>query len=126
MNTKFSAILLAALLLLSAASGALAATANATVVAPETVKMTAPMNGTLLPFDLVSGERVAAGDALFAFINGVVEMLARIFLPMLMVLIPSVGMWGIWWTAGLAWFISAVFCMLRYISWRKKTNATVG
>ena len=66
------------------------------------------------------------GDALFAFINGVVEMLSRIFLPMLMVLIPSVGMWGIWWTAGLAWFISAVFCMLRYISWRKKTNATVG
>ena len=66
------------------------------------------------------------GDALFAFINGVVEMLARIFLPMLMVLIPTVGMWGIWWTAGLAWFISAFFCMLRYFSWRKKTNATVG
>lgn len=67
MNTKFSAILLAALLLLSAASGALAATANATVVAPETVKMTAPMNGTLLPFDLASGDRVASGDVLFAF-----------------------------------------------------------
>ena len=61
------------------------------------------------------------GDALFAFINGVVEMICRICLPMLMVLIPTVGMWGIWWTTGLSWFISAVFCMLRYISWRKKT-----
>ena len=62
------------------------------------------------------------GDALFAFINGVVEMICRICLPMLMVLIPTVGMWGIWWTTGLSWFISAVFCMLRYISWRKKTG----
>ena len=60
------------------------------------------------------------GDAIFSFINGVVEMLSRIFLPMLMALIPTVGMWGIWWTAGLAWFISAVFCVLRYLSWRKK------
>ena len=66
------------------------------------------------------------GDALFAFINGVVEMISRICLPMLMVLIPTVGMWGIWWTTGLSWFISAIFCMLRYFSWRKKTTATVG
>ena len=65
------------------------------------------------------------GDALFAFINGVVEMICRICLPMLMVLIPTVGMWGIWWTTGLSWFISAVFCMLRYISWRKKTGTVI-
>jgi Na+-driven multidrug efflux pump len=60
------------------------------------------------------------GDALFAFINGIVEMLCRIFLPMLLVLIPALGLWGIWWTAGLTWFISAMFCLLRYWSWRKK------
>ena len=66
------------------------------------------------------------GDALFAFINGVVEMICRIFLPMLIVLIPTVGMWGIWWTTGLSWLISAIFCLLRYFSWRKKTTATVG
>ena len=63
------------------------------------------------------------GDALFAFINGIVEMLCRIFLPMLLVLIPTVGLWGIWWTTGITWFISAVFCLLRYISWRRKANA---
>jgi len=66
------------------------------------------------------------GDALFAFINGIVEMLCRIFLPMLIVLIPTVGMWGIWWTTGLSWFISAIFCMLRYFSWRKKTTVAAG
>ncbi|MBE5779520.1 MAG: MATE family efflux transporter [Clostridiales bacterium] len=63
------------------------------------------------------------GDALFAFINGVVEMVGRIFIPMLIVLIPTVGLWGIWWTTGITWFISAVFCLLRYISWRRKANA---
>ena len=46
MNRKLTAILLAALMMTMAACGALAATANATVVAPETVKITAPMNGT--------------------------------------------------------------------------------
>lgn len=62
------------------------------------------------------------GDALFALINGIVEMLCRIVLPMLLVLIPMVGMWGIWWTAGLTWMISALFCLLRYFSWRRKIN----
>ncbi len=46
---------------------ALAVTANATVVAPKTLKITAPMNGVLLPFDLESGDRVAAGDTLFTY-----------------------------------------------------------
>jgi Na+-driven multidrug efflux pump len=61
------------------------------------------------------------GDALFALINGVVEMICRIFLPTLLVLLPGVGVWGIWWTAGLTWLISAVFCCLRYFAWRRKT-----
>lgn len=60
------------------------------------------------------------GDALFAVINGVVEVICRIGLPMLIVLIPGTGLWGIWWTAGLTWIISAIFCLLRYISWRRK------
>lgn len=61
------------------------------------------------------------GDALFALINGVVEMICRIFLPTLLVLLPGVGVWGIWWTAGLTWMISGVFCCLRYFAWRRKT-----
>lgn len=66
------------------------------------------------------------GDALFALINGIVEMVCRIVLPMLLVLIPGVGMWGIWWTAGLTWMISALFCLLRYFSWRRKVKDVVG
>ena len=66
------------------------------------------------------------GDALFSFITGVVEVACRIGLPLILVAMTSIGMWGIWWTTGLSWLISAIFCLLRYFSWRKKTNATVG
>lgn len=58
----FSALLLALTLL---CAGALAATANATIVAPDTVKITAPFAGTLLPFDLTATQEIAAGETLF-------------------------------------------------------------
>ena len=62
------------------------------------------------------------GDALFALINGVVEVICRIALPLLIVLIPGVGFWSIWWTAGVTWAISGLFCLLRYYSWRKRVT----
>ena len=66
MKTKLSVLcpLLLALCLLT--SGALAATANASIVAPVTHKLTAPFAGTLLPFDLAQGDAVDAGELLFA------------------------------------------------------------
>ena len=63
------------------------------------------------------------GDALFSFINGVVEMVCRILLPLLLIRLMDVGVWAIWWTAGLTWMISGAFCMLRYLSWRRKCAA---
>ncbi|MBQ7848829.1 MAG: MATE family efflux transporter [Clostridia bacterium] len=62
------------------------------------------------------------GDALFALINGVVEVICRIGLPLLIVLIPGVGCWSIWWTAGVTWGVSALFCLLRYASWRRRVS----
>lgn len=47
------------------ASAAFAATANATIVAPNTEKITAPFSGTLLAFDLRQGDSVAANETLF-------------------------------------------------------------
>lgn len=65
MKTKLSvfAALILCLTLISAC--ALGATANASIVAPETAKVIAPFSGTLRPFDLTAGEAVSAGDALF-------------------------------------------------------------
>ena len=48
-----------------AATAAFAATANATIVAPNTEKITAPFAGTLLPFDAELGDSVSAGETLF-------------------------------------------------------------
>lgn len=59
----FCALVLALTLSCAAALGA---TANATIVAPNTVKVTAPFSGTLKPFDLAQGDAVTAGDTLFA------------------------------------------------------------
>ena len=61
---KRFACLLGVLLLFPAL--ALAATADAIVVAPYTAKLTAPFSGTLLPFDAQQGDAVSAGDVLFA------------------------------------------------------------
>lgn len=60
------------------------------------------------------------GDAMFALINGIVEVVARIIIPVLLVSVLFVGVSGIWISTGIVWAISALFCVLRYISWRKK------
>lgn len=70
--------------------------------------------------NMTRGALNGVGDAMFSFINGIVEMIVRILLPMLFALMPLVGVWGIWWTSGLSWLISAFFCVLRYLSWIKK------
>ena len=65
MKTKLSVFTALLLALTLVCACALAATANATVVAPDTVKITEPFAGTLLPFDLTATQEVAAGEALF-------------------------------------------------------------
>jgi Na+-driven multidrug efflux pump len=63
------------------------------------------------------------GDAMFALINGVVEVICRILIPIALVAwVPQLGMDGIWWTTFLTWIISAGFCMLRYVAWCNKAD----
>lgn len=65
MKIKAASLMLALLMLLAPCALAQETTANASIVAPQTVKVTAPFAGTLKPFDLTQGEAVSAGDALF-------------------------------------------------------------
>ena len=60
------------------------------------------------------------GDALFSFMNGIVEVTGRIVFPFLLVMIPGVGVWSIWWTAGLTWVIASAVCIARYRYWCRK------
>ena len=64
MNKMMSVAAFAAALTLTA-SCALAATADAKIVAPNTEKITAPFVGTLLPFDYETGDSVSAHETLF-------------------------------------------------------------
>jgi putative MATE family efflux protein len=70
--------------------------------------------------NMTRGVLNGVGDAVFALINGVVEVIVRIVLPVALTMIPFMGVWGIWWATGLSWLISAVFCVWRYSSWKKK------
>ena len=63
-----------------------------------------------------------AGDVLFAFLNGLAEVIGRIGFAAVLVMIPGVGMWSVWLTTCLTWVLTAVMCLIRYKSgiWRKK------
>nr|AHF25410.1 MATE efflux family protein [uncultured bacterium Contig11] len=60
------------------------------------------------------------GDAFFALINGVVEIIGRVGLPLLLLRLTDMGVWTIWITAGMTWALAGISCVMRYISWRKK------
>ena len=60
------------------------------------------------------------GDAFFSFINGIVEIVGRIGLPLLLLHLTAAGVWSIWITAGVTWLLAGISCVLRYFSWRRK------
>ena len=69
---------------------------------------------------VVRGVLNGIGDATFALINGVTEVLGRFVVPVILVAIPLIGVWGIWWSVGIVWFLSALTAWLRYLYMKKK------
>ncbi len=63
-----------------------------------------------------------AGDSMYALMNGIVEVIARVALAVSLTAIPFIGMWGIWFTTGLTWTVTAVFALFRYKhgAWKDK------
>ncbi len=63
-----------------------------------------------------------AGDSMYALLNGVVEVIARVAFAVGLTAIPFIGMWGIWLTTGLTWAVTAVFALFRYKhgAWKEK------
>lgn len=59
------------------------------------------------------------GDAFFALLNGIVEILGRFTMPFFLTAIPLIGMWGIWWSVGLVWAFSGVTAWFRYLYVKK-------
>lgn len=63
-----------------------------------------------------------AGDSMYALMNGIVEVIARVAFAISLTAIPFIGMWGIWLTTGLTWTVTAVFALIRYKhgAWKNK------
>ena len=64
------------------------------------------------------------GDAMFSIINGIVEIAGRVGFPLLLLGLTDSGVWTIWETAGLTWMLAGVFCVLRYVSWSRRSGET--
>lgn len=63
---------------------------------------------------MVRGILYGVGDSLFSFINGIVEVIGRISFPFILLGCFNFGVWVIWWSAALVWFIAAVTAYMRY------------
>ena len=63
------------------------------------------------------------GDAKFAMMNGIIEVVGRVGFAWLLMMIPAIGMWGVWYTNGLTWVLTGTANVLRYRkgSWRRKS-----
>ncbi len=63
-----------------------------------------------------------AGDSMYALMNGIVEVIARVAFAVGLTAIPFIGMWGIWLTTGLTWTVTALFALVRYKhgAWKSK------
>jgi putative MATE family efflux protein len=72
----------------------------------------------------IRGILTGAGDAKFALINGITEVIGRFTVPFILTALPLFGVWGIWWSVGLVWFMSAATAWLRYI-WMKKKKLSI-
>ena len=65
------------------------------------------------------------GDALFAMMNGVTEVVGRIGFALMFMMIPSVGMWGVWYTNGLTWTLTGLVNVFRVLQGKWVTKAVV-
>jgi putative MATE family efflux protein len=63
------------------------------------------------------------GDAFYAMINGIIEVVGRVGFSSGLALIPVVGVWSVWATTGLTWFITAAASVIRYRQgkWQSKS-----
>jgi Na+-driven multidrug efflux pump len=63
------------------------------------------------------------GDSFYAMINGIVEVVGRVGFSGALAMIPSFGVFSVWSTTGLTWFITAAASVFRYRQgkWQNKS-----
>ena len=66
-----------------------------------------------------------AGDTVYSFMNGIIEMAGRIGLAGPLTRIVGIGVWGVWLATGLTWLITGVASWLRYLNGKWKNKSVV-
>ena len=66
-----------------------------------------------------------AGDAVYAMINGLMEVAGRVGFAVPLTKIPFIGMWGVFLTTGLTWALTGLVSMHRYKKGLWAKNITV-
>jgi putative efflux protein, MATE family len=63
-----------------------------------------------------------AGDTVYSFINGIIEMAGRIGFSGPLTKIGPIGVWGVWLATALTWLITGVASFIRYKqgNWKNK------
>ena len=74
---------------------------------------------------VVRGVLNGLGDAFFALLNGIVEVIGRFTFPFILTGFAAIGVWGIWWSVGIVWSMAGGSALLRYISYKKRKMAPV-
>ena len=69
---------------------------------------------------VVRGVLNGLGDAFFALLNGIVEVIGRFIVPVMLTGFATIGLWGIWWSVGIVWSISGLTAWLRYLGYKKQ------
>lgn len=65
------------------------------------------------------------GDAAYAMVNGLTEVVGRIGFAYLLMAIPAIGMWGVWYTNGLTWILAGSAGVIRFFQGKWKTKSMV-
>lgn len=73
---------------------------------------------------VVRGVLNGLGDAKFALLNGVVEIIGRFTVPILLTRTLGMDELGIWWSSGIVWFLSGLTAWIRYIQYKQKIKLT--
>lgn len=66
-----------------------------------------------------------AGDSFFTILNGIIEVVVRIGASMTLVLIPFIGVWGIWLSGGVTWVAAGLAAVIRYKQGKWKGKSVV-
>ncbi len=95
------------------------------VLGAKAIKITSCMYFAVGMIFITRGLLNGTGDAFYSMINGIVEVVGRVGFATILAMIPAIGVWSIWSTTGLTWFITAVASVIRYKQGKWKNKSLV-